>query len=163
MPWIDFASLRLTGDAASTPLLDEAGAAVLHLAVPRDETVLVHGDLWHGNTMWSGGACVGIIDWEAAGAGSYGVDLGSLRWDAALLYGLEAADGVLAGWEAEAGRRAENVAYWDMVAGLNTPADMRPYELSMRQAGRADLDGATLTTRRDSFLAAALARAKASG
>ena len=156
MPWIDFAAMRRAGEVGSTTLLDEADVAVRQYDIRQEETVFVHGDLWQGNTMWIGDACVGIIDWEAAGAGSYGVDLGSLRWDAALLYGPGAPDEVLAAWEAEAGRRAEDVAYWDAIAALNTPADMTPYELSMQQTGRGDLDGATLTARRDSFLFAAL-------
>lgn len=158
MPWIDFSSERVAGHAESTALLGEADAALRALATPQEQTVFVHGDLWHGNTMWRDNACVGIIDWEAAGAGSYGVDLGSLRWDAALLYGSDAPDEVLRGWEEAAGRSADNVAYWDLVAGLNTPADMTPMVPSMTEAGRPDLDGASLTTRRDDFVRTALRR-----
>ena len=165
MPWIDFAAMRREGQAeageasrSSSELLQTADDVLRSLPPPADPSAFVHGDLWHGNTLWIGDTCMGIIDWEAAGAGSYGIDLGSLRWDAALLYPPGAADEVLAGWEAEAGRRAENVAYWDVVAALNTPADMTAYEPSMQQAGRPDLDGATLTARRDEFLTAALDR-----
>ncbi|HUR49006.1 MAG TPA: aminoglycoside phosphotransferase family protein [Acidimicrobiales bacterium] len=159
MPWIDYAEMRRDGiEVASTPLLDEADRLIQSLAAPEEATVFVHGDLWQGNTMWTGDAYVGMIDWEAAGAGGYGIDLGSLRWDAALLFGFDAAAEVLAGWERASGRRAENVPYWDVVAALNTPADMSAYEESMSSAGRPDLKGRALTERRDAFLMAALER-----
>lgn len=156
MPWIDLAADRRMMQRESTALLDEADARTRELAAPEGNTVFVHGDLWQGNMLWSGHDCVGLIDWEAAGAGHYGVDLGSLRLDAALLFGSTAPDVVLAGWEAESGRAAEQVAYWDLVAGLNTSADMEGFLPTMHDAGRLDLDAATLTDRRDAFLQAAL-------
>ena len=39
-----------------------------------------------------------VLDWDAAGTGSPGIDLGSVRLDAALCYGQDAAAEVLAGW-----------------------------------------------------------------
>ena len=160
MPWIDFSAMRRAGDQGeeSTPLLDEADALAHNLPEPSGGTVFVHGDLWQGNLMWSGERFSGIIDWEAAGAGSYGVDLGSLRLDVALLYGLDAVDEVLAGWEETSGRAAEDVPYWDLVAALNTRADMSGFLPTMHEAGRTDLDGPTLTRRRDEFLQSALDR-----
>lgn len=140
----------------STPLLDEADERLSNVPVPRGETVFVHGDLWQGNTMWAGGAYVGTIDWEAAGAGHPGVDLGALRLDAAILFDLPAATEILAGWEEASGRRAEDTAYWDIVTCLNTSADMSGFLPTIHQAGRTDLDGKTLTDRRDSFLRQAL-------
>jgi aminoglycoside phosphotransferase (APT) family kinase protein len=41
---------------------------------------------------------VGLVDWDAAGVGHPGIDLGTLRLDAAILFGLPAADEVLEGW-----------------------------------------------------------------
>jgi aminoglycoside phosphotransferase len=67
--------------------------------------VFVHGDLWSGNTLWAGGQLTALLDWDSAGAGDPGVDLGSLRLDAALCYGPELAVYVRAGREAEAGGR----------------------------------------------------------
>ena len=163
MPWIDFAAMRRDGvdGEATTPLMDQADEVVQAQPTPSDPTVLVHGDLWQGNTMWDGDDYVGMIDWEAAGAGSYGVDLGSLRLDTALLYGVERVDEVLRGWEEASGRDAADVGYWDLVAGLNTPADMAGFLPTIHQAGRTDLDGATLTKRRDGFLRSALSRLRA--
>jgi aminoglycoside phosphotransferase (APT) family kinase protein len=109
---------------ASTPLLSRADELLAGAAVPVGPTGLVHGDLWEGNTVWHDGELSGTIDWEAAGVGPAGVDLGSLRLDAALLHGLQAADDVLAGWEDAIGSSFEHVAYWDVVAAAQTPADM---------------------------------------
>lgn len=65
---------------------------------PRDtRTALTDGDLWYGNTLWDeGGALTVLLDWDAAGIGSPGIDLGSVRLDAALYYGQDAATEILA-------------------------------------------------------------------
>jgi len=169
---MDFAQWRRS--AGTSQLLARAEERTAGRPVPDGEPVLVHGDLWQGNTIWSGESCSGIIDWDAAGAGSPGIDLGTLRLDVALFFGsspLEslagssgpgspAADQVLAGWQQAAGRQAENVAYWDVAAALCTVGDMAcclPGDL-VGELGRPDLNAAILTARRDAFLAAALDR-----
>ncbi|MCP3805152.1 hypothetical protein NLX83_38400 [Allokutzneria sp. A3M-2-11 16] len=48
--------------------------------------------------------------------------------------------------------------YWDVVAALATPPDLIDWESTIQDQGRDDLDGATLTARRDAFLRAALDR-----
>ncbi len=64
---MDFAAWRRS--AGTTPLLARAERQVSELPVPGGAAVLVHGDLWQGNTMWSAGVITGVIDWDAAGAG----------------------------------------------------------------------------------------------
>jgi len=122
----------------TSPLLARAEERIASLPVPGGELVLVHGDLWQGNTIWSGDSCSGMIDWDAAGAGSPGIDLGTLRLDVALFFGSSALESpgespgpgsppageVLAGWQHAAGRQARDVAYWDVAAGLCTVSDM---------------------------------------
>jgi aminoglycoside phosphotransferase (APT) family kinase protein len=153
---VDFDDLRARLDAS--PLLMRAVEAVASLPEPPHPTVLVHGDLWQGNTMWLDGDLVAIIDWDCAGVGHPGVDLGSLRGDAALFYGPEYADRVLDGWRAKTGAVAPDVAYWDVVASLSTPPDVGLWIPNAVDQGRPDLDGPTLNARRDEFLAAALNR-----
>jgi aminoglycoside phosphotransferase (APT) family kinase protein len=153
---VDFAEWR--DRDGTTPLLREAADAVARLPVPLSGPVFVHGDLWQGNTMWLADELVAVIDWDAAGAGHPGIDVGSMRCDAALLFGDGAADVVSTGWRERAGRPPEDVAYWDVVAAVNTPPDLADWESVIQDQGRTDLDGATLTTRRDDFLRAALAR-----
>ena len=142
--------------AQSTELLDEADERLRAAPTPDGPTVFVHGDLWQGNTLWDSDRCVGIIDWETAGAGHPGVDLGCLRWDAVMLFGTQAADDILGGWEEASGRSAEAVAYWDVVAVLNYPTDMKYIVSSLTEQGRPDLDADTLNARRDAFLESAL-------
>lgn len=156
MPWINFTDERLRGRSPTTALLQRGDQLLREVPKPAVDTAFVHGDLWAGNLLWQNSSYLATIDWEAAGAGSYGVDLGSLRLDAALLHGQAAPDEVLAGWESSSGRQARDVAYWDLVAALNTSADMTGATATIHQAGRKDLDGGELTTGRDAFLRAAL-------
>jgi aminoglycoside phosphotransferase (APT) family kinase protein len=153
----DYAGIR-RAHGASGVLLD--AEEIVASSKPADERgAFVHGDLWHGNTMWQGDVLSGILDWDSAGAGPAGVDLCSLRWDAAVCFGIEAADVVLAGWEEETGRPADNVSYWDAVAALSTPPDMAWAAATIADQGRPDLDdGPLLNARRDAFLRQALSR-----
>jgi aminoglycoside phosphotransferase (APT) family kinase protein len=152
---VDFAALRRQGP--SYPLLAEAEQRVRVQPSPVAR-VFVHGDLWQGNAVWAGDALAGLIDWDCAGAGAPGVDLGSLRCDAALCFGLPAADDVTRGWEDAVGRAAADIAYWDVVAALSTPPDMGWFQEALAGQGRPDLGRRLLRQRRDAFLRAALNR-----
>jgi aminoglycoside phosphotransferase (APT) family kinase protein len=92
---VDFAAQRRA--TGSSPLLEAAEERVNEVPMPQGVTVLVHGDLWQGNTVWTGERCVGMVDWDAAGVGHPGIDLGTLRLDAAILFGLPAATEILEG------------------------------------------------------------------
>jgi len=155
IPGADFAALRRA--YGRYPLLSEAEERVAGYR-PDGPVGFVHGDLWQGNSMWQGDELVGLIDWDCAGVGPAGVDLGSLRCDAALCYGPHAADEVLAGWESAASRPADAVAYWDAVAALASPPDMGWFTQAIAGQGRPDLDQHVLVARRDAFLRAALDR-----
>lgn len=120
----DFAASRRDGSDQSTRHLDDADRRVRQLPMPGGRTTLVHGDLWQGNLLWSNGELTGIIDWDMAGVGHYGIDLCALRLDAVLLFGVRADALVLEGWQRATGERAEALPYWDVVAALNMPTDM---------------------------------------
>ncbi len=134
----------------STPLLLLADDLVREYDRSDEPAVLVHGDLWPGNTRWVKGRFTALIDWKTAGVGNPGVDLGSMRMQVALRYGLPAAEFVREGWEQEAGRPATDIAYWDAVAALNTPTIMEGWAgcdpISHPLGSRA------VTLRRDEFL-----------
>lgn len=151
---VDFAALRRDQPSA---LLTAAEERITGRPVP-GEPGLVHGDLWQGNALWQGDRLVGLVDWDCAGVGPAGVDLGSLRCDAAICFGPEAAGDALAGWEDAAGRPAEDVPYWDAVAALSTPPDLGWFPGAIAGQGRPDLVRELLLERRDAFLAAALDR-----
>lgn len=129
----------------ATPLLQLADDLLGAIPTPREEPVFLHADLWAGNMVWSGETTVTLIDWKDAGVGDPGVDVGHLRMQMAVQYGPDAAERVREGWERERGRAATNLAYWDAVAALHTPADLDDGEPA-------------LTARRDAFLRAALDR-----
>ncbi len=151
---VDFDALRRCEPAR--PLLVEAEDVLRGIPMPRHRPVFVHGDFWHGNTMWDDDRLTGIIDWECAGTGHPGIDLGMQRCDAALTVGLSGADAVLAGYESAIGRAAADVAYWDVAGALATPPTMDWFVQTIVGQGRTDLDPPTLLDRRDAFLAAAL-------
>ena len=143
-------------DHTGNVLLTDARAALDALPVPDGPEVLVHGDLWQGNTMWEGNTLTAVIDWDAAGVGHPGIDLGTLRCDAAVLYGPPAAATILDGWR-EAAEAPEWLAYFDVLAAISTPADMGWFLAAIHRQGRTDLDAATATSRRDAYLREALA------
>ena len=111
---VDFAQLRR--EAQPQQLLVRAERAIADFE-PTGPDGFVHGDLWQGNSLWRGDILAGVIDWDCAGTGKAGIDLGSLRFDAVLNFGAGADADVLAGGEAEAGESARDVAYWDVQAG----------------------------------------------
>jgi aminoglycoside phosphotransferase (APT) family kinase protein len=153
---VDWSGLRREHGAAA--VLRQAEAAVHRARRSDDRAAFVHGDLWHGNTLWDATGLTAILDWDAAGVGPTGIDLGSLRCDAALCYGMVASAEVLRGWEDEAGRPASDVAYWDAVAALATPPDMGRVQPAIAGQGRPDLTRELLTERRQAFLEQALSQ-----
>jgi aminoglycoside phosphotransferase (APT) family kinase protein len=158
----DFAGMRR--EQGASDLLRAAEAAVTATRPDDDQPGLVHGDLWYGNTMWDDdGRLTAVLDWDCAGVGPAGIDLGSLRCDAAWCHGAEAARHILHGWEAETGRPASDVPYWDAVAALASPPDMGWFPISMAAQGRPDLTREVMLERRDAFLGAALSRLAAVG
>lgn len=144
----------LLSRTTSTSLLLLADDLVRDYPRTPEPTVLLHGDLWPGNTRWLHDRFTALIDWKTAGVGIPGVDLGSMRMQVAVRYSLPAAEFVRAGWELHMDRPATDVAYWDIVAALNTPTVMEGWPgcdpLSHPLGSRA------VTQRRDTFLRQAL-------
>jgi aminoglycoside phosphotransferase (APT) family kinase protein len=139
----DFAHDRRAGRMPTTALLQLADERVRVIQAPAVPVVFVHGDVWPGNTVVAGGGIHALIDWKTAGVGHPGVDLGELRKQVAIHYDDEAPGHVLEGWERASGTRADDVAYWDAVAALNTPTDSYSPHAARR---------------RDDFLRAAIAQ-----
>ncbi|SCL17658.1 Predicted kinase, aminoglycoside phosphotransferase (APT) family [Micromonospora pallida] len=158
IPASDFIRQRRLGTDHTTSLLQTADARLSRLPVPTGRLVFVHGDLWQGNMLWDGDTLAGIVDWDMAGVGHHGIDLSSLRLDAALMFGCEAAEAVLAGWERTTGKLAPDLAFWDATAALNMPGDLAVFVPAIHDQGRRDLTASTLNERRDTFLGRALDR-----
>jgi aminoglycoside phosphotransferase len=149
---VDFAALRR--EAAPQPLLQRAESIVgSHTPASRDG--FVHGDMWQGNSMWVADELVAVIDWDCSGRGPAGIDLGSLRLDAAMCFGVGAEDDVLDGWRGIGGAPSD-LPYWDLVAALSTPPELDWFVDATRAQGRPDLTQDTMRERRDQFLQNAL-------
>lgn len=148
-------SERAIQGTVSSPLMQMAEDRILAMDRPPGPTVLVHGDLHGGNMLWDQDSCVALIDWKSAGVGDPGLDLGRLRMNMAIRHGHDAAQQVLRGWEAETGRPAANLAYWDAVSALNTPTVLWPGIPALDDEGR-ELDPSEPTERRNHFLRTAL-------
>lgn len=157
---VDFAAERRKHGASD--LLTSAEELIAGHATPEHESVLVHGDLWQGNTLWTGTRLTGFVDWDCAGIGEPGLDVAPIRLDAALMFGPEHADPVLAGYLESGGRDdVADLAYWDVVAALSTPPRMAGFVSAIQDQGRPDLDRPVLEERRDAFLRGALGRLSA--
>jgi Ser/Thr protein kinase RdoA (MazF antagonist) len=118
---------------------------------------LVHGDCWQGNSLWAGDEFRGFIDGDAAGSGSPGIDLGTIRLDAAFFFGTAAMEDVVTGWAETSGRPVVDVAYWDLVAALTSPIDLVEWLPNLQRLGRPDLDAATMAARREESVRRAIA------
>lgn len=153
--WPEEQAERTMRETTSSALLQLAEDRIRAVDRPSASRALVHGDVHAGNMLWDGDTCIALIDWKSAGVGDPGVDLGNLRLHLAVQYGLDAARQVLQGWQSESGHSANNLAYWDVVAALNTPAVLWPEAPAFDNRGnRLDPPGAT--RRRDQFLHEAL-------
>lgn len=150
----DFAADRREGRMPTTELLQHADETTRKHGVPTGDHVFLHGDAWPGNMLFEGETCTALIDWKTAGVGDPGVDLCGFRLQTAIQYGPEAPDEVLNGWQEQAGREARSVAYWDAIAALNTPTELKGFPGFTTNGSR--LDTAALTQRRDEFLRTAL-------
>lgn len=152
---VPFATLPVP--AACADLVAEVRAVVAATPAPDGPRRLVHGDLWQGNTLWDDGEHVGTLDWDHAGVGHPTVDLGSLRWDLAVLGG-GGEDDVVRGWEEAAGTALapEVVARGDLVAVLASPPDLARWLPNFHAQGRPDLTLDLVTARRDAFARHAL-------
>jgi aminoglycoside phosphotransferase (APT) family kinase protein len=156
---LDFSPGRDT--SASAPLLIAAEQRLAECEQPMGRSVLLHGDLWQGNTLWREEELTAIIDWDCAGVGHPGIDLGSARLDAMLMFASEAADTVLRSYQQHSRdrpSRLRDLAYFDIIAALATPADMQLWNELAAGQGRPDLSAEVLVARRDAFLERALYR-----
>lgn len=153
---------RALAGPRSSPLLQLADERLREVPPPTGGSVFVHGDVWAGNMLWDGDTCIALIDWKSAGVGDPGVDLGNLRMKMAVQYGADAPDHVLEGWQEQSGQAPTNMAYWDLVACVYSPAVLDDYESGFDDHGR-EIDWTAKTRRRDAFLRDALQRLNSTG
>lgn len=84
----------------------------------RNPVVLLHGDYWAGNLLWSSGQLVGIIDWEDAKLGEPLADLADARLETLWTFGNEAMQEFTEQYQLLAGFDASDLPYRDLIAAL---------------------------------------------
>jgi len=91
---------------------------------PPGQPCLIHRDYHPGNTLWSRGRLVGVVDWNFGSWGSPSVDLGHMRVNLATDLGPEWADEFLAAHRALTG--FEHHPWWDLAAVVDVLPDWEP-------------------------------------
>lgn len=88
---------------------------------PPGRTGFIHRDYHPENTLWSRGRLTGVVDWTSASHGPLAADLGHMRWNLAVSYGLDVADAFLARCDA-----GPDQPYWDLAAALDVLPEIEP-------------------------------------
>jgi aminoglycoside phosphotransferase (APT) family kinase protein len=117
---------------------------------------LVHDDFWPGNTVWSHGHLVGIIDWATAKVGDPRADVSQCRIDLALTLGIEVADAFLAAYQAEAPAPLPDVWFFDLFRGLGALLSYEKWIPDYHDLGLTRLDATEAGERLRTFVRQAL-------
>ncbi|MFC4559536.1 phosphotransferase family protein [Virgibacillus kekensis] len=80
---------------------------------PPVKECFIHRDYHPANVLWKNGRVSGIVDWVNACKGPAGVDVAHCRWNLAILYGVDAANGFLQAYQRYASDFLYD-PYWDL-------------------------------------------------
>lgn len=155
---------RLSLDAAIGHPDGAALAAALRRWRPRVEAttpVLVHGDYWPGNTLWSRGRLTAVVDWDQAELNHPGLDVGYCRLDLFLLAGPQAPAQFLRAYEAAAGWSVPQLPFWELLGALRWLPDPARFLPGYHDLGRTDISPDEVRARYRLFVGRALADAAA--
>lgn len=97
---------------------------------PRGPCCFIHRDYHPGNTLWWRGRLTGVVDWTSGSWGPAAVDVGHMRWNLALSYGLDAADEFLRQQRALSSQASGDQRYWDLVTVLDLVPEVDPVHWS---------------------------------
>ncbi len=95
----------------------------------RNSPVLLHGDYWPGNILWSDGQLAAIIDWEDAATGDPLADLGNTRLEILWAFGSDAMQHFTRNYQALTSLDFVNLPYWDLCAALRPIANIAHWGL----------------------------------
>jgi aminoglycoside phosphotransferase (APT) family kinase protein len=87
------------------------------------QSVFSHIDFWSGNILWHNASISAVLDWEEAARCDPGYDLAYARMEMFLLGHDDAAKTLLQSYEAETGKRVENLAFWELAASVRSMPD----------------------------------------
>lgn len=91
--------------------------------MPSTPSVFSHCDFQPDNIFWNGDAISAVLDWEEAGYADPAMDLGHARMNLAVHGMHEAGDSLVQEYEAEMGRRTENLVVWELAASARLMPD----------------------------------------
>lgn len=98
--------------------------------------VLLHGDYWPGNLLWSEGQLVGVVDWEDARVGDPLSDLSNARMEIAIARGRRTMEAFTAHYLSLTDIDVSALAWWDLRAALRPCGKMADWGLSKREQAR---------------------------
>jgi aminoglycoside phosphotransferase (APT) family kinase protein len=85
---------------------------------------LVHTDYWRGNVLWERGQISAVVDWEEAGCGDPGIDVGYCIVELVIMGMLDEAAEFLRVYETEMGHPVANLAFWQLAAAARPMYDI---------------------------------------
>jgi aminoglycoside phosphotransferase (APT) family kinase protein len=138
-------------------LLRLAHQAVERLCDIDAEPVLIHGDFFPGNLVWSRGRLTGVVDWRSIGRGPREWDLANCRTDLVILSGWRTADRLLRLYETEPGVPPQVLPAWDLYCGVIGIENYRDWLVAYREQGLVGLNHRQIRSRLLVFVGRALA------
>lgn len=142
---------------ARNAMLRRAHQTVERLCDIESEAVLIHGDFYSGNLVWSRGRLTGVVDWRSIGRGPREWDLANARTDLVILSGWRAADRMRRYYETEAARPVRVLPAWDLYCGVMGIENYRAWLVAYREQGLIGLSPRQVRTRLLVFVGRALA------
>jgi aminoglycoside phosphotransferase (APT) family kinase protein len=95
----------------------------------RNQSVLLHGDFWPGNTLWRDGQLMAIIDWEDAKLGDPLADVANSRLEILWVFGIDAMQRFTHQYQSMTTIDFTPLPYWDLCAALRPVAQLAQWGL----------------------------------
>ncbi|MBC7879180.1 MAG: phosphotransferase [Anaerolineales bacterium] len=111
----------------------------LYTKIQADVPVLLHIDYWSGNILWDENEISAVIDWEEAAYGDPAVDVAYARMNMILMGLPNAADEFLQVYEAETGRKVENLGFWELAAAIRPMTDPADWKVTNTEGLSQDI------------------------
>ncbi len=127
-------------------------------AKSRNIPVLLHGDLWPGNLLWTDGTVAAVLDWEDASLGEPLADLAICRLDSLLIFGRQAMETFTDRYLSLSQVNTEQLPYWDLCAALRAAPSIGDWAAAFPLFDRPDITEERLRAALEEFTEAALGR-----
>ncbi|PTX51924.1 aminoglycoside phosphotransferase (APT) family kinase protein [Melghirimyces profundicolus] len=96
----------------------------------RNQSVLLHGDFWPGNTLWKKGRLVAVIDWEDAVFGDPLADVANGRLEILWAFGVDAMNDFTQQYQFRMTTiDFANLPYWDLFVALRSASKISEWGL----------------------------------